>query len=142
MNLLARREHSRTELFTKLRARGYTADAIEVVISRLVEENLLSDARFTEGLVRSRIAGGYGPVKIRHELRQHAIPNELIAVHLGAADSEWHDRAARARRKRFGEVVPSGDRERARQARYLQSRGFTTEQIWRELRSWPPDKGR
>lgn len=133
MDLLARREHARQELAAKLRARSMPADLVESVLDDLARENLLSDARFAEAFVASRMGRGQGPVRIRMELAQKGIVSEAIEAALEKAAPDWAELAAAARRKRFGGKPPGDFRERARQARFLQYRGFATEHISRAL---------
>lgn len=95
----------------------------------LTDEGLLSDGRFAESFVRSRVEKGYGPVRIRHELQQRAIEDAVIVESLERYASEWFSRAATARRKRFGALLPEDVKERARQSRFLHYRGFTSDQV-------------
>jgi regulatory protein len=129
LRLLARREHSCFELRRKLQARDCTAESIEPVLQKLVEQNLLSDARFTEVYIRSRIAKGYGPVRIAAELTQRGIDEELIAEYLDPRAEDWLQQAHAVRQKRFGKKVSKDFAERAREMHFLQYRGFTIEQI-------------
>ena len=129
MNLLARREHSRSELRTKLRRRGVDGDDIDPVLDGLDAEGLQSDARYAESLAHSHARKGKGPLRIRAELRQHGVDDAVIASALAALSSTWVESAQAARRKRFGEALPDSRAERARQARFLEQRGFTAEHI-------------
>jgi regulatory protein len=89
----------------------------------------LSDARFAESFVHSRFQRGSGPQKIRAELRARGIDDDLVCTCLETYAEEWHELIARVRRKRFGDELPADFRERSRQMRFLQQRGFTAEQI-------------
>jgi regulatory protein len=129
MDLLARREHAVAELQQKLSARDYDADIVVEVVEQLVDEGLVSDARFTEAFVRYRANNGYGPRRIQSELRQRGVDEKMQAAYLDVGDSQWFEQAAQVRCKRFGEAMPEDFKERARQARFLQYRGFTSEQI-------------
>ena len=100
------------------------------VLLALTSEGLLSDDRFAEGFVRARVENGYGPARIQYELRERGIDEVLSAQCLGSYESEWPERMAAVRQKRFGRSLPEEQKERARQARYLQYRGFTPEQVW------------
>jgi len=133
MDLLARREHAHQELAAKLRSRGMPADLVESVLDDLTREDLLSDARFAEAFIASRVGRGQGPVRIRMELEQKGIAAEAIESALDHAAPDWMELAAAARRKRFGRAPPGDFRERARQARFLQYRGFAPEHISRAL---------
>ena len=131
MDFLARREHSEQELARKLATRGYAADVVEATLAALVADHLLSNARFSEAFVHSRIQRGSGPQKIRAELRERGIPDELIDDSLEAHADSWRELAREVREKRFGRAEPRDFRERSRQMRFLQQRGFSTEQISR-----------
>jgi regulatory protein len=134
MNLLARREHSTQELRDKLLARGFEDDEIMPALQTLSREGLLSDERFTESFIHSRMARGSGPVKIRAELRQRGVADEVIADWLDERDHAWLERAEAVRCKKFGTALPVDYKEKARQARFLQYRGFSAEQTRHVLR--------
>ena len=134
MNLLARREHSTQELHTKLLTRGFADHEITPVLQTLSREGLLSDERFVESFIHSRMARGSGPIKIRAELRQRGVADELIGDWLDARDRVWLEQAERVRCKKFGAALPADYKEKARQARFLQYRGFSAEHTRRVLR--------
>ena len=134
LRLLARREHSTRELTAKLTARGYEQQTVLAVIEALADRNLLSDGRFVDEFVASRMRRGSGPVKIREELRGRGVAESLVDNALSERRSEWLTNAEAARRKRFGAPLPGVFEERARQARFLQQRGFTAEQIRQVLK--------
>jgi regulatory protein len=127
--LLARREHGQRELARKLAARGFPAEVVAAAVAALESSGALAEARFTETFVRSRVAKGRGPQRIRSELAQRGVAEADVALALGDADVDWLATARAARRKRFGAAPPSDFRERARQARFLEYRGFSREQI-------------
>ena len=85
--MLARREHSGAELRVKLAAKGFPADIINDALSDLYRSGWLSDERFVEAFLRVRSERGYGPVRIRAELKERGIDDELIAMHLDPRDS-------------------------------------------------------
>ena len=132
IRLLARREHSRAELARKLAEYG-TAEEIDDVLQSLTTTGLLSDARFAEAYVRSH-AARFGAARLRQTLRQKGIAGELIETQLAGADAG--DELARARgiwARKYG-TPPADAREWARQARFLQSRGFSSEVIRKLLK--------
>ena len=134
MDLLARREHSRLELQTKLVQKGCPRIIAEEALDELEQERLLSEDRFVESLVQTRRDQGHGPVRIRHDLRNKGVADHVIDRWLDARDSDWLDIVARVRRQKFGDELPVDYTERARQARFLQTRGFTAEQIQKVLK--------
>ena len=129
MNLLARREHSQQELQRKLLNKGFEPGEIAPVLAALSTEGLLSDERFTEAFINSRRQRGSGPTKIAMELQQRGVSHELVAIYLDERDSRWTQLAIEVRTKRFGPSFPLDFKERARQMRFLQYRGFTLSQI-------------
>lgn len=129
LDLLARREHSRRELTRKLGARGFATDVVVAVLDALERSGALADSRFTDTFVRSRVAKGQGPQRIRAELAQRGIADSAADEVLSSADVDWRATIRAVRRKRFGPDLPRDYTERARQARFLQYRGFDNEQI-------------
>ena len=131
MDLLARREHSERELIRKLATRGFDNDLIETTIADLIAENLLSNVRFAESFVYSRFQKGSGPQKIHAELRERGIDDGLISDSIAEYEPQWQALVRQVREKKFGTAQPQDYKERARQMRFLQQRGFTADQISR-----------
>ena len=129
IELLARREHAPAELRIKLQRRGFDSIIIESTLDVLIDEDLLSEERYVESYVATHIARGRGPSRLRSELRQRDIGDALIACYLGQSQGFWNERVRIVRDKKFGCAPPTDYKERVKQARFLQSRGFTTEQI-------------
>jgi len=138
MDCLARREHSVEELRRKLAARDFTPEAIDATLAELEQDGLLSDARFAEAFTASRYRQGKGPSRLRAEMQQRGLAGELIAAALETRD--WHHAAREARAKKFGPELPTEFKDKARQARFLQYRGFDGEQISHALAGdWEQD---
>ncbi len=97
MRLLARREQSAWELMHKLQQKGASEVEASEVIVRCQQLNYQSDLRFTQMLVQSRAGKGYGPMRIKMELRQHQISQSNIADAL--AEIDWDAAIAVAMRK-------------------------------------------
>ncbi len=129
LRLLTRREHSSLELRNKLLARDLDERLIMTVLDELIEQDLLSEQRFAEFFVRGRFERGYGPVRIRAELRERGISANGADAGLADLSGAWVESAMKQREKRFGAHHPDEFRERARQMRFLQQRGFSGEQI-------------
>jgi len=123
------REHGARELEGKLTRKGYDALTTAQVIDDLRESGLVSDHRFTEAFVRGHAARGHGPVRIRYALRELGVAVELIESSLVTAEFEWPELAATLRRRKFGDTAPTSYAARAKQMRFLQYRGFSTDQI-------------
>lgn len=129
IGLLSRREHAQSEIKRKLQERGYDHEVAVEVVDELTRKRLLSDDRFAEMFIHSRAARGQGPVRLRAELRQLQVPAESIERHLSSAGVAWVELAVGLRQRKFGIQLPLSMVERAKQVRFLQYRGFTTEQI-------------
>ena len=129
MDYLARREHGRAELFDKLTRFGFEVRVCEDAIAQLIEDGLQSDRRFVEVFVQSRISQGKGPARIRSELRERGIDDSLIDDGLNDAEQDWVALARDVRVKKFGLPGPLDFKEKARQMRFLQSRGFEQDHI-------------
>jgi regulatory protein len=125
--MLARRDHSRAELARKLAPHAESAEAVEAVLDDLAASKLLSDERYAEARAGS-LARKFGASRIAHELRRQGVAAETVSQATAAARATEFDRAREAWRKRFGAVAPDAA-GRARQMRFLQSRGFSFEVI-------------
>jgi regulatory protein len=134
MRLLAAREHSRQELIRKLVLKGHPEHIVQDVVAQLVSQHLQSDARFIENFINSKRTRGQGPIRIQLELQQHQLPAGLVEEYLDSRDPLWQRSAEVVRRKKFGADLPSEYTERMRQAKFLEYRGFTHQQIFAILR--------
>ncbi|NKB75470.1 MAG: hypothetical protein GKR96_00150 [Gammaproteobacteria bacterium] len=121
--LLARREHSEFELRSKLCPLA-SPMLIDELIGRLIQKNIQSDLRFAEMLCRSRFNQGKGPLKLYHELSQNQIDSCIVEQVMKPYEDGWRDLAKQVREKKFGTAPVDNYREWARQARFLQQRGF------------------
>ncbi len=126
--MLSRRDHPSTELSSKLRAQGYGEDPVADVILELGEERLLDDQRFASNFVGWHAGRGQGPARIRQDLAAAGLPAELIATALDAGP-DFNALCRQVRTRRFGAELPAEWSEKARQARFLQYRGFSSDHI-------------
>lgn len=133
--LLVRREHSRKELARKLAERGIDQEAALAAIDRLTGDGWQSDARFAEMLVRTRVAHGQGPVRIRAELGTHGLDGDTIDAAMGTFDGDWRQVALDLACRRFGLELTSADMARQRKmADFLYRRGFDGDTVRAVLR--------
>lgn len=132
--LLARREHSRTELARKLERRleeGQDRGDIDAVLDELERRKLLSETRFAASVLRAR-SGRYGEMRLARELQVRGVPADVARSALDAIrDSEFE--RARAQWSRRFKSLPASLEERARQVRFLEARGFNSSIIRRVL---------
>ncbi len=127
IDYLSRREHSSLELKNKLIRKGFIEDVVNEVLYKLRVDKLLSDERFAESYIRSRVKKGFGPIRIKQELQQRGITGELVTELLNTTEDFWITNIQQVYKKRFGSSKPN--KELAKQIRFLQSRGFTSSQI-------------
>lgn len=137
VRLLSRREHSTEELKRKLAAKGYPEASIATVLDKLGKKKWVSDERFAASYVHHHARRGQGPVRIRAELRQQGITDAQIQQEITGGEQDWNGRAAEVRRRKFGAELPRSAGERAKQARFLQYRGFNSDQIRAALKFDP-----
>lgn len=125
LGLLARREQSRRELRRKLDQRGYAGEEAEAALDRLGEQHYQDDERFAGALLRNRAGQGYGPLRIRMELKTHGLADATIRRLLDEAEVDWDARAAAQLRRHYGGKAAADPAERARRTQFLLRRGFS-----------------
>ena len=132
--MLARREHSQFELRQKLAELGGESSIIDTILDEFSTQNWQNDRRFTEVFIRYSARKGQGALNIRQELKQRGITDKEMVEEL-LAEHDWFDLAQQTRSKKFGEEFPTERKEQARQLRFLQYRGFSSEQCWAALKN-------
>ena len=129
MDFLALREYGHEELITKLQGKGYNFKASSEAVQGLKRDGLQDDLRFAESFCRSRYKQGKGPLKIISELNNRKLPSTIIHHALNDLDVNWLELAKEAKLKKFGSSPPIDYKEKSRQMRFLQSRGFDSDSI-------------
>jgi regulatory protein len=144
LQYLARREYSRAELRGKLlphvqsdeefkQANDPSVQAnLDALLDDLTARGWLSDERAASQLVHAK-RSRFGTQRITHELRQKGIAEELISAALPELKARELEAARDVWQRKFG-ALPQDAREKARQMRFLQSRGFGFEVIFQVLR--------
>ena len=128
LRYLARREHSRAELARKLAPHAESPQAIETVLDDLANRKQLSDERYAE--VRSHwLSRKYGAAKIRQDLKAHGVAEAVVERVSAEGDLE---KAKAILARKYRAVATTRD-EKAKRARFLQSRGFSYEIIRKVL---------
>lgn len=127
---LTRREHGYHELYVKLQKHTQDLSAIKQVLDELKHENALSEERYISSYL-GHYQSKYGIKKIRYNLLQKKVdPDILDKVLVGATDE--YTVACTIWQRKFG--APALDnKERLRQIRFLQNRGFSFEVITKIL---------
>lgn len=148
--LLAIREHGAKELKTKLISKfpetpelltetqepaGLVKSLIDDVIELCQSNNWQSDERYLEQAVRSMMDKGQGPMKIRQKCQQACQDSSLIDAYLDIEPQEWLAVARDVMMKKYGDLSrPANRNEQAKRMRFLQSRGFSSEVVWKVFR--------
>src|SRR5262249_16769482 len=125
---LARRDYPRAGPAAKLRTGGFDEETTAAVLADLAREGALDDERYAHNYVSSQAARGRGPVRIALQLKGLGVSDTLIDCALRSGP-DWGALARKARTARFGARPPAGWPEKAKQARFLQYRGFSADHI-------------
>lgn len=135
--LLSRRDYGKAELFARMKRRMYEKNEgiideqlIEGVLDKLSEQHFLDDDRVVSLLLQGYARKGYGPLRIKQELRQKGFAETLVEHHFAELDVDWFEKAAEVRSKKFGDEIPTDFKEKGKQIRYLQYRGFFGDMIF------------
>jgi regulatory protein len=132
LKALARREHTRQELQAKLQQFAEDADELEPLLDDLEKRGWLSEARFVEQLTTVR-RRRFGAARILNELREKGVSEGALAAAQSRLKDSEIDAARAVWKKKFGSL-PTTLQERAKQSRFLASRGFSAEVVHRVLR--------
>ena len=123
LKMLMRREHSKLELRQKLNLKDFDDAVINDSISLLAEQKYQSDERFSEAFILMRFNQGKGPIKISMELKSRGITEFDLTLF------NWFELAKDVKYKKFGDSKFLDYREKSKQKRFLQSRGFGFDEI-------------
>jgi regulatory protein len=137
--LLARRDFASSELHERLIRQGFEAATVANVVAGLAREAVVDDGRYAQNYVAYHAGRGHGPVRIAAELRRRGLAADLIEAAL-ATGPDWGALARKVCRAKFGPRPASSWAQRARQARFLQYRGFSSDHI-RAATGEEPDTG-
>lgn len=123
--LVSKREYSEAELRRKLHQKEYDTEEIDGAIERAQAQNWQSDERFCSSFLRYRALQGYGPRRLRQELRQKGVKDWLITQELEKCEIDWFELAERV----FEKKRPSQWDIKAKQKmwRYMVSHGFSND---------------
>jgi len=127
MDFLSRREHSSREIFKKLSPRVESKELLEEEIEKLKADGLLSDERFAESYFQSRKNRGYGPLRIRNELKQRGVGDQIF--YPLSNEIEWSGLALEVLKKKVSGDMPTETKEILKLKRFLNYRGFDFQDI-------------
>ncbi len=127
MDFLSRREHSSREILKKMSNRVESKEMLLDSIKELVDDGLLSDERFAESYFQSRKNKGYGPLRIRNELKQRGVGDQIFSSLSNEVD--WSKYALEALKKKTNGDLPSEIKDVLKLKRFLNYRGFDFQDI-------------
>ena len=134
MGFLARREHSRHELATKLAKKLFDQADIKACLDRLENDNYLSNQRFIESFTRHRSSSGFGPKRILADLLQRGILACVAENYLSSVEIDWGLKVREAWCKKFNQP-PADYKTMVKQTRFLLQRGFEPDSVQRLLQT-------
>ena len=121
----------RSYAFAVLTRREYSkADLIE-----FARENYQSDQRVAEMTVRSQVRKGKGPNRIKLALHSKKLDQALVREDLKEID--WYAQAYELKVTKYGTAVAKDPKEKAKQIRFLQYRGFEMDAIFKAISRKP-----
>jgi len=130
LRLLAKRDYSYQELVSKLSTRGYDLAMINQLLDAFVEKGYIDDTRFATHYVKTRLKRGFGPKRIRLELKMRGIDDAIIAEQTKIADNDWLEEMQTLLSKRMTTEGMQGPQQKAKFVRFFLNRGYTHEQIF------------
>jgi len=139
LRALARREYSRAELARKLGGVGDGTTELDALLDEFEGSGWLSDARFAQGAARQR-SGRFSQRYIVADLKYRGVDGDTARDAVTALEQDDYSIAAALWRRRYG-TPPADNKEKARQVRFLQSRGFSMSIIFKVLREQGADPG-
>jgi len=133
IRLLARREHSRLELFNKLQNYTEQLALIEQLLDYCCEHDYLSNQRYTDSYLRLRSAKGFGLKRIWQELKEKGITQQQLQSALVNEPQDWFALALKTYQKKYSRALPRDylacQKESNKRYQFMLYRGFNREQI-------------
>jgi regulatory protein len=127
LRALATREHSRVELERKLASLETEPGELAKVLDELVAKGFIDEQRVADSVVHRR-AAKLGTARVVQELKAKGVDASAVLEATAALKATESERAREIWRKKFGS--PGVDAvARAKQMRFLASRGFAPEVI-------------
>lgn len=122
--LLARRDYSTSELTRYLLRSTPDESMASEVVAQLREHHYLDDPRIAERERDKGLKKFHGPTRIKQDMKQKGIPDDIITQVMDDAEVDWFDLAELYRRKKFGVTPPDDPKEKSKQIRHMQYKGY------------------
>lgn len=130
ITLLAKKDYSSRSLSRLLSKLTKKEEYVDQVVRRLIDNHYLNDAQLITNLISKHVKKLHGPTRIKQEIRQKGFPQELIEQKIEGSGIDWYSMAKEARIRKFSDAPPSEQKEKAKQIRYLQYKGFSMDMIF------------
>ena len=134
LNWLASREYSQADLRNKLLNAGLDETKASNLLIEFTQHKWVDDERYIEVFVRSKINSGWGTIRIIQEIKQHGIHQSHIEEYLNQQNIDWFEQAKTTYNRRYTDSAGLSLKDKAKRYRFLQYRGFTSEQIQYAMR--------
>jgi regulatory protein len=133
VSLLAKKNYASGDMHRQLSRLTESTGDIERVLHRLTDTHVLNDAQLLAYLFDKHVKKMHGPTRIKQEMRQKGFPAVLIEQEIDKSEVDWYQLAKEARFRKFGDALPSEPKEKNKQIRHLQYKGFTMDMIFEAL---------
>ncbi len=129
LQLLARRDHSCSELSGKLAGKGFSQEEIKTTVDRCLRHRYLDDERFADIYIKQLQHRGYGCRRIKQMLAAKAVAHQIISACIApfCRDAVQIRDCRNAMAKKLKNSRHAGDsaQSRTRLYRFLLNRGFS-----------------
>ncbi|MFT4929542.1 MAG: regulatory protein [Phenylobacterium sp.] len=125
---LGRQEYHLAKFRQKLKDKEASEEDIERIVSEFTECDWLSEQRYCEYFVRSRITKGQGKIRIRADGQQKRLDKDCLHQALDEAEVDWFEQALATYERKYGDKPIADAKEKAKRMRFMQYRGFNMDQ--------------
>jgi len=126
---LSKRDYSIKDFSTKLDKVCELDELKQALLVDFIARDWLNEQRYMQGFVRSKLAAGLGQRRIVQELQQHGIKSSDSNLYLEQLEVDWFEQAKNTYLRKYGETPVDDYREKSKRYRYMQYRGFDSDQI-------------
>lgn len=126
---MGRQEYYEHKFRQKLKQNEATDEQIELIVEEFCQNNWLSEQRYCDYFVRSRINKGQGKMRIRADARQKRLDEDCLNQSLGENEVDWFELACATYDKRFGDKPIADMKDKAKRLRFMQYRGFSMDEV-------------
>ena len=126
---LSKRDYSVKDFMTKLDKVCQLDELKQTLVEDFIAKDWLNEDRYMSAFVRSKIAAGLGPRRILQELQHHGIKSTEASLYLEQLEQDWFEQALRTYRRKYGDTQVQDYKEKSKRYRFMQYRGFDSEQI-------------